>query len=115
MNLREGTTIVTGSSGLIGSAVVRRFAKHFTVIGFDRAGDPHPPKEAECVCVDVTSDASVQAGLARVRHAYGERLGSVIHLAAYYDFSGDPRPKYQEITVRGTERLLRELQAFEVE
>lgn len=115
MNLREGTTIVTGSSGLIGSAVVRRFAEHFTVIGFDRAGDPHPPKEAECVCVDVTSDASVQAGLARVRYAYGERLASVIHLAAYYDFSGEPSPKYQEITVRGTERLLRELQAFEVE
>ena len=27
---------------------------------------------------------------AAVRYAYGERLASVIHLAAYYDFSGEP-------------------------
>ncbi len=114
MDTSKNVILVTGSSGLIGSAVVRRFAEHFTVIGFDRAGDPHPPKEAECVCVDMTSGESVQAGLARVRYAYGERLASVIHLAAYYDFSGEPSPKYQEVTVRGTERLLRGLQAFQV-
>ncbi|MGH2354945.1 MAG: NAD-dependent epimerase/dehydratase family protein, partial [Chloroflexota bacterium] len=39
---------------------------------------------------------------------------SVIHLAAYYDFSGEASPLYDEITVRGTERLLRALQDFEV-
>jgi nucleoside-diphosphate-sugar epimerase len=115
MDPLKNVVLVTGSSGLIGSAAVRRFAEHFTVIGFDRAGDPHPPKEAECVCVDMTSEESVKAGLARVRYAYGERLASVIHLAAYYDFSGEPSPKYQEVTVGGTERLLRGLQAFQVE
>jgi nucleoside-diphosphate-sugar epimerase len=107
--------VVTGSSGLIGAATIRRFAPQFTVIGFDRAGDPHPPKQAECVCVDVTSQSSVEAGLARVRYAYGDRITSVIHLAAYYDFSGEPSPKYEEVTVRGTERLVGELQAFDVE
>lgn len=39
---------------------------------------------------------------------------AVIHLAAYYDFSGEPSPKYDEITVRGTERLLQGLQGFTV-
>lgn len=115
MDPDKDVILVTGSSGLIGAAVIRRFAPQFTVIGFDRAGDPHPPKEAECVCVDVTSDASVEAGLARVHYAYGGRIASVIHLAAYYDFSGEPSPKYTEVTVRGTERLLRRLQAFQVE
>ncbi len=67
------------------------------------------------MCVDVTSDDSVQGGLARVRQGYGERIASVIHLAAYYDFSGEPSEKYEEITVRGTERLLRELKDFQVE
>jgi nucleoside-diphosphate-sugar epimerase len=33
----------------------------------------------------------------------------VIHLAAYYDFFGAPSPKYDEITVSGTGRLLRGL------
>jgi nucleoside-diphosphate-sugar epimerase len=39
----------------------------------------------------------------------------VIHLAAYYDLSGEPSPLYDEITVQGTERLLRHLQEFQVE
>jgi nucleoside-diphosphate-sugar epimerase len=30
----------------------------------------------------------------------------VIHLAAYYDFLGERSPKYDEITVRRTGRLL---------
>jgi nucleoside-diphosphate-sugar epimerase len=51
----------------------------------------------------------------RVRYVYGNRIASVIHLAAYYDFSGKPSPLYQKITVEGTERLLRILQDFEVE
>lgn len=42
---------------------------------------------------------------------------AVVHLAAYYDFLGKPSPKYDEITVKGTERLLRGLRRenFEVE
>lgn len=51
----------------------------------------------------------------RVRYAYGDHLASVIHLAAYYDFSGEPSPKYEEMTVRGTERLLNALREFRVE
>jgi nucleoside-diphosphate-sugar epimerase len=38
-----------------------------------------------------------------------------VHLAAYYDFSGKPSHLYQDLTVDGTRRLLRGLQAFEVD
>lgn len=109
------TILVTGSSGFVGSAVVNRLASEFPVVGFDRDGPPHPPPSAECVCVDLTSDESVLAGLNRVRFGYGDRIGSVIHLAAYYDFSGEPSSKYDEITIQGTERLLRGLREFRVE
>ena len=112
--LRE-TILVTGSSGLIGTAVCNRLARRFNVIGFDRAGDPEPPPTAECVCVDLTSDKSVQRGFERVRYGYGDRIASVVHLAAYYSFSGEPSDLYEKITVQGTERLLRELQNFHVE
>ena len=67
------------------------------------------------MCVDLTSNESVRSGLERVRQGYGERVASVIHLAAYYDFSGEPSAKYEEITIRGTERLLRGLKNFHVE
>lgn len=114
-NPKLPTVLVTGSSGLIGAAVCNRFGRRFSVVGFDRYGPPHPPPSAECVCVDLTSDESVKEAFARVRAGYGERIASVIHLAAYYDFSGAPSEKYETVTVRGTERLLRALQRFDVE
>lgn len=115
MDRPNGIILVTGSSGFIGSAVVHRLAREYTVIGLDREGDPHPPIEAECVCMDVTEEESVRTALARVRYAHGERIASVVHLAAYYDFSGEPSPRYEQVTVRGTERLLRGLREFQVE
>src|SRR2546425_3974469 len=111
-----GVVLVTGSSGFIGKAAVRRLARNFSMVGFDReGGNTHPPREAECVCMDLTSDESVEAAFDRVRYAYGDQITCVVHLAAYYNFSGDPSPLYDEITVRGTGRLLRALQAFNVE
>jgi nucleoside-diphosphate-sugar epimerase/uncharacterized membrane protein len=107
--------IVTGSSGLIGSALVKRLAQQYAVIGFDREGPPHPPPGIESIDMDMTSDMSVQRGLAQVQRRYGKRLASVIHLAAYFDFSGEPSPLYEQVTVRGTERLLRGLRNFELE
>lgn len=107
--------IVSGSSGLIGTALITELAKEFLVIGLDNIGYPFPPTTAECVCIDITSDKSMENAFERVRYAYGNRIASVIHLAAYYDFSGKPSPLYQKITVEGTERLLRILQDFEVE
>jgi nucleoside-diphosphate-sugar epimerase len=115
MKDESGVVIVTGSSGFIGRAVIGALAPDFTLVGFDRETPPHPPAEAECVCIDLTDDRSVAAAFKRVRTAYGERIASVIHLAAYFDLTGEPNPKYEEVTVRGTERLLRGLQAFEVE
>ena len=34
------------------------------------------------------------------------RIASVIHLAAYYDTTGEENPKYNAVTVQGTRRLL---------
>lgn len=117
MNPRTGTLIITGSSGMIGSPLCARLGTRYNAVGFDRAGAPYPPIEVECVSVDLTDEDRIRRALARVRFAYGPRLASVIHLAAYYDFSGEPSPLYDEITVRGTARLLRALQEmqFEVE
>lgn len=115
MAKRKETVIVTGSTGYIGSALINSLAGRFSLIGLDRAATRQPPPAAECICIDLTSEDSIAAGLQRVRTAYGTRIASVIHLAAYFDLTGEPNPLYEEITVRGTEKLLCALQPFEVE
>ena len=110
--------IVTGSSGRIGDAVMRRMAgRSYDVVGFDRKAPAPPPPNCTSLPVEITSDESVRDGLRTVREHHGSHVASVIHLAAYYDFFGIPSPKYEEITVQGTGRLLRELRAqdFQVE
>lgn len=106
--------IVTGSSGLIGSRIIALLARTFRIVGFDKTGNPFPPKEAECVCLDIKSEGSIRKAMERVRYAYGDRIASVIHLAAYYDFSGAPSSLYREVTIQGTEKFLHVLQDFDV-
>jgi nucleoside-diphosphate-sugar epimerase len=113
--MTKANILVTGSSGLLGTAVIHQMAEHYQVIGFDRAGPPFPPPQAESVSVDVAKVETIQRGLERVRYAYGEHLAAVIHLAAYYDFSGEPSPLYQKVTVQGTRNLLHCLQDFTVD
>lgn len=113
MDPNKAPVIVTGSSGMIGSPLCTLLGGAYNVVGFDRAGPPYPPIEVECVSVDLTDEGRIRRALERVRYAYGPRLASVIHLAAYYDFSGEPSPLYDEITVRGTQRLLRALHRME--
>ena len=118
MSPDRGIIIVTGSNGRIGDAVMRRFAGRFeNVVGFDRKAPAPPPPHCVAVPVEITSDESVREGLRSVREHHGAHVASVIHLAAYYDFFGKPSPKYEEITVQGTGRLLRGLRelGFQVE
>ena len=107
--------LITGASGFIGSAVIRKLGEQYTVVGLDRAGPPDSPEHAATIDFDLASDDSVQAALADVRERFGSRIVSVIHLAAYYDVSGKPNPLYQKITVDGTRRLIDALQEFDVE
>ena len=113
--LAKPRVLVTGSSGLIGSSVVRNLLDAYQVIGGDLKGDTHAEPEMEFICLDLTDDESIELAIERIRRVYGPQLASVVHLAAYYDFSGEPSDKYEQVTVRGTQRLLDALQTMEVE
>jgi nucleoside-diphosphate-sugar epimerase len=106
--------IVSGSSGLIGTDLINKLSEQYRVAGLDNIGYPFPPITAECVCIDITSDASMMNAMRRIEYGYGNDIASVVHLAAYYDFAGKPSPLYDRITVQGTERLLRVLKGFKV-
>jgi nucleoside-diphosphate-sugar epimerase len=116
MKTPRNTLIITGSSGLIGSSFIDRAGESYWEMGFDREGPPHPPPSTEQVIgCDLSSDDSVRAAFDEVHRLGCTRIASVIHLAAYYSFSGNPSPLYEQVTVRGTQRLLRGLRDFQVE
>ena len=107
--------VVTGSSGYLGGAVVRRLHRRYRVVGLDRHSPPHPPHQAECICFDITDQESVDKALSRLRLAYGDRIAACVHLAAYFDLTGKESGAYDAVTVDGTKRLLTGLQEFELE
>jgi len=107
--------VVTGSSGLIGSEVARRLARDHTVVGFDITEPPaHAPIDLS-LYMDVTADMSVRDVVDRILLEYGRRIAAVVHLSAYYDFSGKASPRYRQVTVEGTRRILEELRRKDVD
>ena len=107
--------VITGAAGFIGSAIIRALANRYTLVGLDRDGVPAPPAPAVAIDLDLSSDEKMRVTFDEVRRRFGNRITAVIHLAAYYDLTGEPNPKYEEVTVEGTRRLLAALQDFEVE
>lgn len=110
------TILITGSSGLIGSRLVDRFRSRYYVFALDvEEPEEQLPENAEFQEIDLTSDSSVRAAVERIDRRRPGPIASVVHLAAYYDFSGEPSPLYEEVTVRGTERLMRAAQSLDPE
>lgn len=101
--------LITGAHGRIGSAITKALEDTYTVVGFEKNCQGE-----HCISVDLTSDEALAKGCEEFRARYGDQIASVIHLAAFYDFSGEPHPMYEAVNVKGTHRLLHALQAFEV-
>jgi nucleoside-diphosphate-sugar epimerase len=104
--------LITGATGNLGRSLGEALGDAYQVVGLDvkAAGADFPVFEA-----DFTSDDSVELALHEFRDKFGSRIASVIHLVAFFDFSGEDNPLYQTINVDGTRRLLHALQGFEVE
>lgn len=106
--------LITGASGLIGSRLVNRLVDRYQCVALDKSGNPFANMNAESISLDITDGASIDNALQRVRHVYGSTIASVVHLAAYYDFAGEPSDLYDQVTVHGTEKLITALQSFTV-
>lgn len=112
---KKELVLVTGGDGYIGSAVVKRLSRRYRVVALDRPDPQGTRDRPDIVPIDLGDDESVDNALSTIRQYYGNRIASVIHLAAYYDISGEPNPLYDKITVQGTRRLIDGLQSFECE
>ncbi len=107
--------LITGSSGFLGKAIAIGLKDRYRVIGFDLPNARQAAKGTETVPVDLTSDDSVAKAVQEVRERGNGHIASVIHLAAYYDTTGQDNPKYDAVTVQGTRRLLSALKTLETE
>src|SRR5688572_3420761 len=88
--------LVTGSSGLIGTRIIERLSADYQCVGLDKIGNPRANIKSENICFDITDPLSIDRALERVKFAYGNEIASVIHLAAYYDFAGEPSDLYDK-------------------
>ncbi len=105
--------LITGAAGNLGRSIAGAFGDEYRIVGLDQKaseGLAYPLIE-----VDLSSDESTGEALAQVRSDHGERIAAVIHLVAFFDFSGEENPLYEMVNVEGTRRLLRALRDFAVE
>ena len=97
---KKDLVVVTGGDGYIASAVVKRLSRRYRVVALDRPDPQGTRDRPDIVPIDLGDDGSVDNALSTIRQCYGNRIASVIHLAAYYDISGEPNPLYDKIIVR---------------
>jgi nucleoside-diphosphate-sugar epimerase/uncharacterized membrane protein len=102
--------LVTGALGAIGSALTSALKDRYRVVGLDR----DESDVADFIQGDLTCDDSMTLAFRRLRDGYGDRIAAVIHLAAYFDFTGEDSPLYGAVNVAGTRLLLHGLRDFSV-
>ncbi len=115
MKDEKPVVLITGSSGLIGTAVTETLAPDFQIIGLHLKPSDKDELVDDFIKCDFTSEKSVNLALDTVRQRHGNRIASVIHLAAYYPFPAGRSEMYESLTVQGTLNLLKKLREFEIE
>lgn len=104
--------MITGGAGNIGSALCRKLRDQYHILGLDIK----PCSEADdSIEIDLTSAAKLKYRFDEIKKRFGKDIAAVIHLAAYFDFTGEESPLYKKINEEGTRNLLECLKDFEVE
>lgn len=111
-DLSKPIVLITGVSGYVGASLMAALGSDYHVVGLDVS---KPESNVDWIKIDLTNDASVEKAFETFRERHGRRIASVVHLAAYFDFSGEYSPLYDQINVEGTRRLLRALGDLEVD
>jgi len=101
--------LITGAAGSLGQALRETLQEGYEVVGLDL-------EAAEGIfAFDLTDPDSVRHALDEVADKHGDHFAAVIHLAAYFDFTGEESPLYDKVNVEGTRNLLRALSAYRVD
>ncbi len=106
--------ILTGASGFIGRHLIDALREDFEIVALARSSQsycgvpPHP--NVSWLQVDLCDRAALAGAFRRIREGGGADF--VVHLAAYYDFTGEPHPDYQRTNVDALRDVLEECRAL---
>ncbi|MCU0223661.1 MAG: NAD(P)-dependent oxidoreductase [Acidobacteria bacterium] len=100
--------VLTGASGFIGRHFLEAVAGEYRVFAIARrsqalCGAPVHPA-IHWIQVDLTREADTLDAFRRIDAAGG--ADAVLHLAGYYDFTGQPSPQYGSVNIDGTRHTL---------
>ena len=104
--------VITGAAGKIGTALVEALETKYRVIGIDLSREG---AACEIIETDLTSLDAVTLAMNELVEKHGAQIASVVHLAAYFDFTGEDSPAYDAVNVEGTRNLIKALRTCEVE
>jgi nucleoside-diphosphate-sugar epimerase len=100
---------VTGGSGFLGRRLVGSLLGRARVVGIDRRprAEAYVPDHENMSWhqIDLGDPAAVEETFAEIRSA--GRVDAFIHLAAYYDFTGEEDPEYERTNVAGLGHVLK--------
>ncbi|MEJ7930159.1 vitamin K epoxide reductase family protein [Ramlibacter sp. AN1015] len=103
--------LISGADGNLGATLAEALSANYRIVGLSRSPGTADFPLIEC---DISSDESVTRAIGEFRERFGSTIASVVHLAAYFDFTGEDNPLYESVNVEGTRRLLRALQSLEL-
>lgn len=100
--------IVTGATGFLGGRLIRYLSSRYTIYALGR----RTPKEVDGLensdiywfQVDIGHFDPLREVFNRIRELGGAEV--VLHLAGYYDFTGEEHPEYTRTNVLGTRNVL---------
>ncbi len=103
-----GTLVLTGASGFVGRHLLDDLKNDHRIFAIARrsqhdCGAPVHPNIA-WMRVDIADRDGLARTFREIRTAGGARV--LVHLAAYYDFTGEEHPEYRRTNVDGTRNVL---------
>ncbi|WP_111412289.1 NAD-dependent epimerase/dehydratase family protein [Billgrantia lactosivorans] len=104
--------IITGAAGGVGTALTQSLNDDYRIIALDRNEAEEADESYE---FDLTDSASIKEVMDEITARHGRNIAAVVHLAAYFDFTGEESPLYEKVNEQGTRNLLEGLAEMNVE
>ncbi|MGQ4877293.1 NAD-dependent epimerase/dehydratase family protein [Billgrantia sp. LNSP4103-1] len=104
--------IITGASGGVGTALTQSLKEDYRILALDRG---EAEEADESYTFDLTDVDSIKKAFDEIAERHGRNIAALVHLAAYFDFTGEASPLYEKVNEQGTKNLLEALEALNVE